>query len=295
VIIKGISGVRIFSYFIYALLLTAVLLYVRFPADKFQTFLVRTIESAFPGARVDLGTYHYTFPATFHLDRALFEEKKSEEEIVLLEGIDVTPIISGLGFKYALSAKSYGGSFQANLQLSPVAGSFTLDEIDLNHIDLALSPFLKNISRREVSGYLDYSGIYSSPLDGLGKREAKGVVRLSEGTFSLIQPVLTLRNLDMQSLDVGISFADGVLALVEGSFKGAELHADFEGTITAADGLEAWKVELGGTMVPQKDFMKDKPQVLRVVKRLQSQYRKTALPYRVSGSIGNPRFRFGTN
>ncbi len=295
-IMKATSGVRIFSYFIYALLLTAVLLYVRFPAEKFEIFLVRTIETAFPGCRVDLGKYHYTFPVTVHLERALFEQSRgAKEEVVLLEGIDITPSVSGLGLKYALSAKVYGGSFQANLQLSPIAGTFTLADIVLNNVDLALSPYLKNISRRELSGYLNYSGFYSTPFDGPGKREAKGVVRLSDGAFSLIQPVLTLRNLDMQSLDVGISFADGILELAEGSFKGAELQAEFAGSLTSAEGLEAWKVDLTGSMVPQKGFMKDKPQVLRVVKRLQSQYRKAALPYRVSGSIGNPRFRFGTN
>jgi type II secretion system protein N len=292
---KVTSGVRVSGYFIYAVLLIAVLLYVRFPSEKFEIFVVRTVETAFPGSRVDLGPYHYTFPATVHLDRALFEQKTGNEEIVLLESIDITPIVSGLGLKYALSAKAYGGSFQANLKLAPVAGTFSLLDMHVNQIDLALPPFLKNISRREISGQLEYRGMYSAPLDGSGKREAKGVVRLSEGAFSLIQPVLTLRILDMQSLDAGISFNDGVLELVEGSFKGAELHAEFAGSLTAAEGLEAWKVDLSGALVPQKGFLKDKPQVLRVVKRLQSQYRKTALPYRVSGSIGNPRFRFGTN
>lgn len=91
-----------------------------------------------------------------------------------------------------------------------------------------------------------------------------------------------------------MSYDNGVLKLSKGFLKGKELNADFAGELRTADSFTAWEVAVNGRLEPQREYIDGNPQVLRVVKRLQREYRMNGLSYMLSGSPGNPRFRFGT-
>ncbi len=287
------SVMQFLSYLLYALLLTCVLLYVRFPADKFEKFAERKIEEAFEGTDVNVGTFKLQLPFNIYLNKAVIAEKTSGDEILRLQNIRIRPILSGFGLDYSLSGDLYNGTFTSQLLFAPRDDKFTLDDIELSAVDISQSKYVRMVSRREISGQLKFLGSYSASMAG-GDKDIKGVITLRDGKFSLMQPVLSLKEMEVISLEAGLTFKNGSLELIEGTFKGKEIDAEFEGSVNISDRVESSNVNVSGSLVPQKDFLKEKPQVLRVVKRLQKQYRKTALPFNISGTIGNPRFRFGT-
>lgn len=288
------SGLQILSYLLYALVLICILLYVRFPSDKFEKYTERKIEEAFSGTDVNVGTFKLQFPFSISIDKALISQAVSGDEILYLENIRIKPIMSGFGLDFMLSGDLYGGNFSTELLLAPRDGRFTLNDLELSAVDISQSEYLRIVTRREISGNFDFIGSYSGAISGGDHKDLQGVMAVSDGKFSLMQPVLSLKVMEVNSLEAGLAFKEGSLKLIEGMFKGKEIDAEFEGSVKISDNVSLSNLSVSGSMVPQKVFLKEKPQVLRVVKRLQKQYRKTALPFNISGTIGNPRFRFGT-
>lgn len=284
----------ILSLLVYAFVLTGILLYVRFPSARVEEYFAKKIGSFIPGADITLGTHRYDFPASLIFERVTISREQGREEIAFLENVTISPIVSGIGFKYSLAGDFYGGTLQAGLKLNPVAGSFSMDALELANVKLESFSFLNTLFQREISGFLNFKGSYAGALNEGKDVSLQGTVAVHGGSFPLRQPILSVRNMSMEEFDVSVSYTDGLLNLLDGSVKGPELYSHFSGELNIADNPpELWEVNVTGNMTPQKGYLNENQQILRVVKRLQRQYQNSELPYKVTGSIGNPRFRFG--
>lgn len=294
-----ISGFRLLLYLIYALLLTCALLIVRFPKAKFLKYAEKKVEASFPESRVNLSSLSYAFPFSVQLARAQMSRLESDEDILLLQDLKFTPKLSGVGLACNVTGAVLGGSFTSELKLAPMDKRYSFNDLEMNGLDLSRSAYLARILRRDVQGILKFKGEYSGSFDSSVDREkaiaGKGVMEIEGGSFTLRQPVLTLTTMEFQKLEAAVAMQDGVLTLSEGVIEGTEVKTDFSGTMSATANPESWKLDLKGAMVPSREFLQDKPQLARVVNRLQQQYRKNALPYTIGGTVANPRFRFGGN
>lgn len=291
--LKAPSASKLSLYVIYALVLTSVLLYVRFPAEKFEKFLEQKLEATFPGTDVKLGKFQIKFPSTILLDDLQVRKASGDDLVVELTNIRILPDWAGMGLRYTIYGNIYGGTVTAQIVVSPVAGLVNLDELEFSGVKLEQFEYLQLYSRRNISGTLDFVGAYSSSWKESGAGEGQGVLGIKNGTLALKRPVLALKDMDMQSLEVGLSLTGESLEMVEGVFTGKEVQAEFAGRVNLSDQNTGMGLDVSGSLEPQKAYLKEKPQVLRVVKRLQKQYRKTALPFKLTGSVGNPSFRFG--
>lgn len=281
------------SYLLYAVLLTAVLLYVRFPSARVQEYLGGKIETAFSPAGIQAGTYRYVFPATLRFDKVVVSAGDGGDEIALVENLAVSPAIAGFGLKYSLAGELYGGTFQLGLKLSPLAGKCVVENMEMTKVDLRRSTFIQRVFQREIEGELDFNGTAAVGFDGesSGRLEGEAVVR--GGEIPLRQPILLVTRMDFQELAAKLSYDGELLKLADGSLKGKQFNADYSGSLQTADNPESWQLELKGSLIPQQEYTGANPQVQRLVTRLQKQFRTNELPFMVNGSIINPRFRFG--
>lgn len=291
------SGPRLLVYLLYAVLLTSVLLVVRFPKEKVLAYAEKKIEASVPGSKVNLSRLSYDFPLGVHLGRLQVADLERDEDILLLEDITVTPKLKGLGFAYQVTGEMLGGDFATELSLSFASKRYSLDALELKGLDLSRSAYLAGMLRRDLQGILEFTGSYSSVLAGSGEDGAgatcDGVVGIASGGFALRQPVLTLKTMDFESLDVAIDMQGGVVTLTEGVLEGGEIKANFGGVLNVADTLQSWKLNLEGGMVPSREYLQGNPQLVRLVERMQRQYKNNELPYTINGTVANPRFRFG--
>lgn len=279
---------------VYGSLLTVVLLWVRFPTAKVEAYLTAEVAAVAPGARLVPGVCSYDFPVKLVCDRLTISREQGGEEFALLENVEISPVASRPGLEYRLTGGVYGGTFSSRLKIAPVAGRVMLEEVELANVALDRTPLLKELFKRELHGSLDFHGSWSASLRGTGGSSLQGEMAVRDGQFALRQPILSVKRMEMAPLEVGMSYDNGVLKLSKGFLKGKELNADFAGELRTADSFTAWEVAVNGRLEPQREYIDGNPQVLRVVKRLQREYRMNGLSYMLSGSPGNPRFRFGT-
>jgi len=282
------------SLLLYGLVLTGVLLYVRFPAAKVKGYLTKEISALSDGAAVDIGECGYGFPAELRCNNLSIGSREQKEEMVILENMIISPIVSGFGLRYNLAGEIAGGTFRSVVEFSPLMKIMKLSDLALTDMDLSRLGFVEKTLQREVRGMLDFHGSMVVSLAELGLTMEEGKLTVREGDFVLRQQILLAERMQMKPLDVQIAYEKGVLQLRDGSFRGNQLVVDFSGELKANDTMADWEMLLKGSITPTQEYVAANPQVQRVVKRLQRQFKGNSLPYIVSGSLGVPRFRFGS-
>jgi len=282
------------SLLLYGLVLTGVLLYVRFPAGKVEDYLTKKISALGHGVAVDIGKCGYGFPAELRCDNLSIRAREKKEEMVILESMIISPLVTGLGLRYNLTGEVAGGTFRTVVDFSPRMKTVKLSDLALTDMDLSRLGLVEKNLQREVRGMLDFHGsmVVSLKEPGLTVQEGKLTVR--EGYFVLRQQILMVDRLQMKPLDVQMAYENGELRLRDGSLRGNQLVVDFSGELKANDTMADWEMALKGSITPAQEYVAANPQVQRVVKRLQRQFTGNSLPYIVSGSLGVPRFRFGS-
>ena len=78
----GSASLRWLFYCGYAVVLTAVLLYVRFPAQEFKEYCTRKAEGLFNGTKCTIGKIAYAFPFSIRFDTVKFTSKERSEIVI---------------------------------------------------------------------------------------------------------------------------------------------------------------------------------------------------------------------
>ena len=269
-------------YVMYAVLLTAVLLYVRFPAEKFKQYCVQRIESLSPKSTCTIDHISYRFPlsaafATITLNRVI----DGQEIAMEVDQLVISPESLQFWRSFALKGKIYSGLFAAGLDFDRRADLFQLANVHVEGLQVGDLAQSIGITDRTISGVVEFSGDYkapnSAPSDGIGK----GLVQVVNGSFSLFQPILNLSALTFDKITMSFIHENGVIQLNEGEFLGKEILGDFTGELQVASPFLTSNISLSGHLEPDEGFLRSNPQEQQVVQRLLQRYQMTILPFKV--------------
>ena len=285
------SSSRLFLYMIYAVLLTAVLLYIRFPTDKFKSFCEQQVEQTLNASDCSIKRIHYSFPISVVFEKIQIIKSSGEQQSVVT--IDQFKFKPGITFwkTFKILGDLYSGTFRATLSLDKDKKSYSLTDIVVNNLNLNNILKDQGIVERKVTGSLGGSGKYSAEWKSPTNGEGKGRIEVKTGEIEFLQPILSLSAIDFNRINLDISVGEKI-NLQQGKLKGKNLNADFEGSIDVMDSLLACRVRLSGLLEPNREFLQSHPMEAKMVKQYAKRYKKSALPFKVGGTIANPTFRF---
>lgn len=290
---RSVISFRSLAYFVYAVIITAVFLYVRFPSTKFKAYCQDRIEGLMPGSHCTIDHIDYRFP----LD-AVFKTIKiirtvgGQESVLMIKSLAVSPKPLQFWKDYSLKGEMYSGTFGADLKVDRRTHSFQLTKMQMTGLEAG--EFTKHIglTDREMSGTVEFSGDYlgdtTQPSNGTGK----GMVRIADGKMALVQPILAISTIDFGKIAVNVTQQNGVLRLAEGTLAGKDLAADFTGELRLTSPLINSNILLSGHLKPNGEFLRSHPREQQVVSRLLQRYKTTDLPFKVGGTVKRPLFRF---
>lgn len=293
--IHSIFSFRSLLYVLYGVLLTAVLLYVRFPAEKFKQYCVQSIENLSPDSTCTIDSIGYRFPlsvvfAPITLNRVI----NGLETAMVVDQLVISPQSLQFWRSFTLSGKMYSGQITGKLDFDNRAHSFQLGNIQGEGLQIGGLAQSMGITDRKISGVINFSGDYKAPNNAPRDGTGKGTVQVVDGSFSLLQPILNLSALAFDKTTMSIIHENGVLQLNEGEFLGKELLADFTGELQLASPFLTSNISLNGHLEPDNGFLQNNPQEQQVVQRLLQRYKMTVLPFKVGGTVQRPLFRFST-
>lgn len=293
--VGAIFSLRTFLYFVYAAVLTAVLLYIRFPAEKFKEFCERRLEYFLSDSVCTIDRIAYHFPLSlvfFDLQSSRTIDEKDSK--LLVNRLVVTPDVKKLLRTFAVSGEVYGGSFGLTLHVDAEAESFQLAEVNVTGFDVNAWANDYSLLDRKVSGVIEFSGSYQarydSPLEGMGT----GKLVVADGSMEFLQPVLSLSTFGFSMINVDMTHENNTLRFIDGQMSGQEMSAEFTGEMRMTSPLLNSTLLMSGNLSPNEGFLLAHPEEKRIVDQLLLRYKSSVLPFKVGGSVKRPTFRFST-
>lgn len=291
--VRTIFSLRFLMYLLYGVLLTAVLLYVRFPREKFKQFSENRFEKFLPGTVCKIDRVVYRFPLSAVMKQVtIVTAVENNQSGLVIDEFVVTARPPRFMSRFDLDGDLLAGNFAAKLNLDRLNDGFHLNDIHLRGLEVGKIVESLGIVDREMSGLVEYSGNYQAanenPLDGSGK----GAVKVVDGSIGLLQPILGLSAIDFESVAMGVSQERGSINFTDGKVLGKEVAADFTGKVRVESPLMNSALLLSGQLEPQEQFLKNNPREQQVVQRLLKRYNMNVLPFKVGGTVNRPLFRF---
>ncbi len=282
------------SLIIYGLLLTAALLYFRFPSEKFKTFCQAQVENLLPDTRCSISEIRYKLPFAFEIiDIGLNSKQKDEQTLLTVDRLIVRPKMTAPKSKFHVELTACDGNHDFSLRINQTKKEASFENIHLKNLDLAKLPFLRQTFGREITGSLSGSGTYRATwkddiLDGKGK----GNISMVDGSFKLLLPILSLQKIDLKKFNTNLVFQKEKLQFNGGNFQGRELKGDFNGGLTLRTPIEQSKYSFKGTLEPMPPLLKKNRYAKNLLIQMKKRHNRTTLPFLLQGSVKRPRFKF---
>lgn len=282
---------RFLLYMLYGIALTTVLLYIRFPTDKFKSFCEQRVEKSLNVTNCSIKRIHYSFPVSVVFEKVRMTKTGEEQQAVFM--IDHFRFRPGIKFwqTFKMFGDLYSGTFRATLRLDRDKKSYKFTDIVATRLNLNTMLKDQGVVDRKVTGNIGGSGRYdanwSSPIAG----EGQGRIELTKGEVEFLQPILSLPTLHFDRINLDLSVGEQI-EIKQGKLKGANLNADFEGSVNVMDSLLSTRVRFSGLLEPKREFLQSHPIEAKMVKQYAKRYKKSALPFKLRGTVANPTFRF---
>jgi len=293
--IRSLLSFRSLLYVVFALALTAVLLYVRFPAEKFKIYCEKSIERLLPGRTCSIEHIGYGFPlsaelTSIHISRVI----DGQESDMVVGQLVISPQLPLFWRAFTLKGEMYSGHFAAELDIDRQAGGFQLTDVHLHGFQMGDFAERIGFGNKKISGVFEFFGTYqgknSNPSDGVGK----GQIEIIDGSMMLVQPIVALSNIDFEKLTVTVTQQNSIIKFSDGTLQGKDLVADFSGELRMASPLLNSSILFSGHLDPADVFLKSHPREQQFVQRLLQRYKMKVLPFKLGGTVKRPLFRFST-
>jgi type II secretion system protein N len=282
------------SCLLYGAVLTGVLLYIRFPAEKVRRYCERFVEDRLPDSSCSITSMKYIFPFRIVFEDIRVMNKKSGEELLFEDPqLSFEPVWSNPLHFFKVESTAFGGSHEAQMLINNEEKSLSFFEVEMKGVNLIMVPALHKKLNRKVSGTLDFSGTLTGKTDELSIFAAEGVASIHGGGFGLKKSILELNSLELVESSVHINLQKDTILLSKGELKNAQLNVSYEGNIALTKPWPESSLNIKGGIVPLAPLLQEKKQLKTIVARMQKKYKAQSLPYNVNGTIGRPTFTFG--
>ena len=284
-------------YLLFGLILTAALLYYRFPSDAVLGFVQAKGRAASP--RLDIAVERIAPSVLIGLKfmQAKVALEESPDSILLsADRLLVKPkllsLLSGKT-KFSFHCEAYQGDVKGSIYFEKEPNTGFIDtEMALSNIHIGDYSYFSRLLGRPLEGTLGgtvaYSGQYKPMLDGSGEANLK----LSDGKLELLQPFLTLKSIDFSEMEVEMVFKKQKIDVTRLALKGKQLQGTLSGSITLGKQFAESSLDLKGTIEPFAALFKSGGGAQDTVAVLKQRLNKGTLSFLIRGTIKAPEVKF---
>jgi type II secretion system protein N len=285
-----------FGYVLYAVLITAGLLYFRFPAEAIKDYLETKGERSNAPYSLSIGQVSPSLPFGLKLLETQVSQSANPNKIIFqADRLSIRPTIRTLlrgKLKFCFEGLAYDGvlrgcaDFSEKKLQAPLSASISLDQVHMGQFD-----FPRLIGRHvegSLDGTLTYNGRSNFLIEGSGEAD----LRLSDGRLELLQPILSLDSIDFNQVTVKMALQNQKINLTQVALEGPQMRGTLSGIITLRKEIGKSRLDLRGTIEPYSDFFKSLPGTLDIVKLFKRRLKRGTLSFIVRGTLTEPSIQF---
>ena len=288
---KRVLTKKAIGYFLWAMVLTMVLIIWRFPYESLQEKL-EAVASASLGLQFDLTDMSLTIPPGLKFakctvrsmdmgSKPLFEATKVHTRFKLL------PLLKG-NLAFTVRSKAYGGSLSGDFRLAPIHNfqsyrmrvrAETVRLEDQSGISLLLGRPLAG----KISGEIEVEGVVGDLVNAAGG----GNLKLGDGSVPIDSPYLKAKTLEGLEVSATIELSGGSFKISDCQFKGKGFQGTLTGEVRLQPGLTNSVLNLAGRGQVEAEMINLPADKRRVAEAFLN--RDKPLPFQVRGTIAEPR------
>lgn len=285
------------GYLLYCVLLTAALLYYRFPSESIADYLESVVAKANPRIILSLESLRPGFPLSVDLIDAKISLKKAPRKPLLrVKNVSLRPeawaFLHGTPV-YHFDAYVYAGNIKGDVRFEnqELMAPFTTT-MKLKDLHIGRHPYLSPLIGRDVSGILGgdivYTGQYTNLIEGVGE----AILSISEGRVKLLQPILGLESLQFDRLSMKITLKNKKVALSDVGLEGRAVKGQLSGIIILNNDIPASRLDLRGTLEPLGGLFGNLKGDSNSLKFLRKSLKSLKRSFVIRGTFRDPEFKF---
>ncbi len=278
-------------YSLFAVLVTVVLLVVRFPREAVIEYLRARVERELPGYRCGLTGITYQYPYGLSVGRVTLTGSGNLPDLILedlLLTVDPTSPLEHFNVGFT----ALGGVVLSDIYLRQQGSIVECTNLSVSGIELKQVEMMVPLNRR-LSGRIDFDGCFTARRMALDQGELSGMVTVRGLRASLKRPVLATSEVRFDRVETRIRYQERLITVDNGIAEGPLCKGAFSGAVTIVPGWSGATIDLGGIVIPEPGYIRKNKAAARAAALLYKKYKSTRLPYRVSGTLREPVFRFG--
>jgi type II secretion system protein N len=288
--------IRKIGYVLYAVLITAGLLYLRFPAEAIKDYLEAKGERSNSRFGLSIGQVSPSLPFGLKLLEAQVSQSANPNKIIFRANrLSIRPsigILLGGKLKLCFEGLAYDGvlegcaNFDEKALQAPFSTSIALKDIRLGKLDL------QSLIGRHVEGSLDGSITYNGKNNLLIEGSGAADLRLSDGRLELLQPILSLDSIDFDQVSIKMALQNRRINLTQVALEGPNMRGTLSGIINLGKEIGNSRLDLRGTIEPFSDFFKSLPGTQDTVKLFKRRLKRGTLSFTIRGTLSEPSIQF---
>jgi type II secretion system protein N len=285
-----------FGYVLYAVIITAGLLYLRFPSGLIKDYLETRGERSNSPFSVSIGQVSPSLPFGLKLQETRVSQRAKPNKIIFrADRVSIKPTIGSLlvgklnlcfeGLAYDGVLKGCANFTEKRLQ-APFSTSVVLKDIRMGKYDLP------SLIGRHVEGSLEGSITYIGKNNLLMEGRGEADLRLLDGRVELLQPILSLDSIDFNQVSIKMALQNRKSNLTQVALEGPNMRGTLSGIISLQKEMGKSRLDLRGTIEPFSDFFESLPGTRDTVKLFQRRLKRGTLSFTIRGTLSEPSIQF---
>ena len=276
--------------------MTIGLLYYRFPSDSLKGYLLATADRLIPRHIVSFNEIGLTFPPGLKLMQpGLSLRETPDARLFTADSLLIRPMIGSFikgKNEYYFACQANSGDvtgcidFVKNSIDSPISTSIQLKDIHID--DYATFPMIGRDIRGVLCGKITYSGQYQSLIYGAGEAD----LLITGGHVELLEPIANFDSIDFNDLRIKMILEKQKINLTGVELRGELIQGTLSGSINLKTDLSRSILDLKGTLEPLAGIAKGNTGAMTILSFLKKRMNKGKLSFVISGTLGEPAFRF---
>ncbi len=284
------------GYVLYAVIITAGLLYLRFPSEVIKDYLETRGDRSHSPFALSIGQVSLSLPFGLKLQETqVFNSTNPNKVVFRADRLSIRPIIGTLlggKLKLCFEGLAYDGvlkgcaKFDEKRLQAPFSASIALKDIRMGKYDL------RSLIGRHVEGRLDGNVAYDGKNNRLIEGSGEADLSLSDGRLQLLQPILSLDSIDFNQVSIKMALQSRKINLKQVALEGPNMRGTLSGIISLQEEIGKSRLDLRGTIEPFSDFFKSLPGTRDTVKLFQRRLKRGSLSFIIRGTLSEPSIQF---
>jgi type II secretion system protein N len=280
-------------YLIFAVGLTALLLYINFPSKALTDYIRVQAENGYPDINIDFDKIGLTLYPGIQIrglkitlkeypDTPVYVSEKTSIRVSILSWIKGDPAYY---FESSVNGGEISGVIQEKNEVKKerVDAAIELKEIKLDK-RIFIHPIVSERIEGSVAGKIIFMGSLSDPLKG----NTEISLNLSDGMIKFKNPIFDLNALEFKKINISGVIDNRRLNIKEFNMTGKDVNGSATGTIQIGNEIQNSRLNLKTEIEPLPSLYQDIPKVGKAINGIKSKMSDGKLRIDLRGTLDRP-------